>query len=380
MKKSLVIKLAGVTAAAVAIVGVSGCSIIGSVANVARNAAAEARGNVQAVREEVSAAMDEARYGRETERDAARAIRDEAHADAPETAREAVAGVEKPARGLVEGIAQEVSDWMPEESIVRYAEAVEGYGRGGVVRTAEGATAVSEWASTGGRYMQDDSLKKYEPYGIEQDKATQEWYFGAKPIAGFRDPNSLTFTNGSLKGIGVYLAVERDANQNITGLREVDKAEFCKMANMSDMTTVEQDAASWGAKAYKENITVKGMTEDQLYKTERELMAKYRGQDALVQCNDYAFTFGKNDVMSLSSFCSSDMSRFGVRMYANPKIADEIDINRLDSAEINNLLLDMLKTGNYTSAEQVDAAAKTLIANHYGISEANLIADVAKLD
>ncbi len=376
MKKSLVVKLAGVTAAAVAIVGLSGCSMV---VDTVRARVEDVRSIVQ---QEVSAAAQEIRYAHA---DVAEELRDSIHGTKYEVTAEEARDIEKTLDGLTEGAASSAVSGIMEETAAEasyFGSGVETWHERGLAAgiastvTAAAEEAIDKYA----KYSYEDSLKIYEPYGLELDGATQEWYFGAKPIAGINDPGSMTVTNGYLKGVGAYILVERDANGNITGLKEVSIEEFAKAAGLADNTTIEQDVAKNGAKLYKENITVKGMSEEQLYKTERSLMVKYRGQNVLVQCNDYAFSFDADERLRLSSFCSSDKNPIGVGVSAGLDIADEMDLDRLDIKKVDELLLDMLKNNAYNDIESVEAAAKNLVAQHYGISETNLIAKAAVIE
>ncbi len=236
------------------------------------------------------------------------------------------------------------------------------------------ATTVSEaWAADSGESSYEEKLEEYKPYGLEYIPATGLWWYGDKPLAAFYDPENYTMTNGLFVDVGAYVLADRDAQGKISGLREVGQAGFTEACGLQFSGTLQDTAKENGAKYYEEDITVKQMTSQELYATECNLHAKYRHEDAIVKLNDYVIYLNKDDMLSLSSFCSSSNNAYGVKLYADYDIADELDIASIDPADVDMMLLALLKTNEYDNARDLETAAKKAFAQQYGISEKNLL-------
>lgn len=221
---------------------------------------------------------------------------------------------------------------------------------------------------------EDDSMQVYEEYGVTYNSVTDNWWFTGKPLAGISDPGYFTLANGNYRDIGAFLKVERDVLGNITNVQEVSQDSLAQDAGVSLQNTLEQDCREERLDFYKEDVSVKDMDAKQFVDLERSFYAKYRHKDAVVQCNDHIFSLGKYDMLKLSSFCGADTNPFGVSVSADYDIADEIDLAKLDSVGVDRLLLDLLKNNAYKNAREVESAAKTAVAQHYGIGEKNLAA------
>lgn len=231
----------------------------------------------------------------------------------------------------------------------------------------------------GGHSSADETFKQYEKYGAVYSEINGEYWFADKPIAVFYDPGRYTMTNGNYMEIGAYVLVTRDALGTIKDVTEVTRDEMKQAlsANSSMVLgneSLEQTARQEGFRYYTEDVNVKDMTVKQLNELIDDLHAKYRHQNAVVRCNDYVTYLYKDELLRLSSFCGSDNNRYGVQLSADYNIADEIDLEKLDSVEIDHLLLDMLSKQQFNDAREVESAAKKTVAGHYGISEKNLIA------
>jgi hypothetical protein len=121
-------------------------------------------------------------------------------------------------------------------------------------------------------------------------------------------------------------------------------------------------------------MSVKDMNRRQVYELECQMHAKYRRQDALIRLNDFVIYVYKDDLLPLSSFCSSANNAYGVKLSADYDIADEMDITKIDPADVDMILLDMLKNNEFSDTRAVEAAAKKVFAEKYGVSEKNIVA------
>jgi len=239
------------------------------------------------------------------------------------------------------------------------------------------AEAVEEgglWGRSATTSYTDDFLKDYEDFGVRFEPANGYWWFEGKPVTAVYDKNHHTMTDGYMMEVGAMLLVTRDDKDKITDVAAVDKTAFGEKAGLTISGSLEQDARDMKYEYHEEDISVGGMDRKQFNDTVNGLAAKYRHKDAVVKLNDYVLWFNRDDMLHLSSFCYSDRNVYGVKVYADYDVADEIDVDKLDSAEVDKLLLDMLSDNTYENIREVENAAKKVVATHYGVSEKNLSA------
>ncbi|MDL2238066.1 hypothetical protein LJC56_09620 [Christensenellaceae bacterium OttesenSCG-928-K19] len=222
--------------------------------------------------------------------------------------------------------------------------------------------------------VSEKQLEEYAEHGLTYNIINGQWWLGEKPVAVLRDRGTFTMTNGLYVDIGALALVERDSNDNITSITDVSRETMEEETGMTITGNNEQTARQDGYRFYLEDVNVKDMDSKQLGDLDATLHAKYRNQKAIVQCNDYVFCLEKGDMLNLSSHCATSYSPFGVKIYADYAVADETDITAFDSIVIDNLLFDLLKSNTFENAQQVEAAAKEAVAEHYGISTKNLAA------
>lgn len=253
----------------------------------------------------------------------------------------------------------------------------------------EGVTEIAEAAADSGEYDEQwerELMKSYEPFGVTYHEASGDYWFNGKPLAGIRDAGYNTMTNGIFIGIGAYVIVERDEKEGITRIYETDANGFADASGMTvgtadDLgTSMEQRAEEWGYAFHKERGSVKDMSREEFAAFEAKLHAKYRNEDAIVEVDDYAFWFEKDELMNLSSFCGSSANRYGAKVYADYAAADEMDISTLDDEKTDGIIFDVLKSNQGATAKEIEDKVKKAIADEYGISEAYLIVKVEEID
>lgn len=234
---------------------------------------------------------------------------------------------------------------------------------------AEAAYGESEWAG--------NSLPEYEKYGITYDEVTGNNWFGEKPLAGMYDAGHNTVTIGAYADIGAYVIVERDAAGSIARIYETDQETFKALSGIDGLYSPKETAEAMGYSFHREDRSVKGLDKDAFARLENELRMKYRNENAMVECRDDVFYFGREDLFSISSFCSSDVNRYGARAYIDYHSGD-MDLNLFDAGKTDQVILRVLKeeTG---SKKDVGRAVKEAVAKTYGIEEKYILIDIAEI-
>lgn len=223
--------------------------------------------------------------------------------------------------------------------------------------------------------FQSDELDAYADYGVEFMPANGYYWFHGKPITAFRDEGYFTLTDSDMMSVGALVVVARDAAGNIIELKEVSAEEFGKVTGLIvTKHDLEKESKAANCKYRKEDAKVGEMNTRQYNEFVDELHAKYRHENAVVECADFVIFLEKDTLKHLSSFCSSSNNPYGVKVMADYDIADEIDLKELDSVDVDHILLDMLSANEYQNTKDVEQAAKQAVAELYGISDKNLIA------
>lgn len=221
---------------------------------------------------------------------------------------------------------------------------------------------------------QIEQMQVYADYGLTYSTVNGAWWFKERPLAGLHDPTYHSVHHNHYRNIGAYLLAEREVTGKLKRLREVSREEFILLSGLGEGSPLAEESETHGINFYTEDISVYGMDDRQFAACRQSLYTKYRKQHAIVQCKDYVFLLEKEDMLKLSSFCGAEKNPFGVTLYADYNIADEMDTAVLDTIKIDYLLLEMLTNNRYENAQDVEADAKKTIAEHYNISTHNLVA------
>lgn len=219
-------------------------------------------------------------------------------------------------------------------------------------------------------------LLEYEPYGVSYDEVSEVGWFNGKPLAGIYDAGYNTVTSGAYADIGAFIIVDREAG-SIARIYEADKETFQRLSGLDGIGSPKQDVEENGFSFYKEDKNIKGLDQAAFTKLENELRMKYKNENALVECNDYVFSFYKEDILPISSFCASSMNRYGARAYIDYHSGD-VDLNLFDTEKTDGIVQQVLEEAS-GSKRDLGKAVKEEIAKIYQIDEKNILIDVTEL-
>ncbi|HBU12113.1 MAG TPA: hypothetical protein DEB31_05105 [Clostridiales bacterium] len=217
--------------------------------------------------------------------------------------------------------------------------------------------------------------QEYASNGLTYSEVNGQWWFSGKPAAAIRDQGHFTITNGMFLSFGAFVFVERDSGGEIAAITEISRERMEQEAGMAlSGEAVEQQAKEEGYRYYREDVSVRDMTAKELLGLEGDLHVKYPNQKAMVQLNDYIVYLEEDDLLPLSSFCCAQSNSYGVKIFAEYEIAEEISLSAFGGEEIDDLLLSMLGQNSFENAQQAEAAAKQAVAEKYGVSTEHLVA------
>lgn len=235
--------------------------------------------------------------------------------------------------------------------------------------------AISEY------FTEVDDMKQYEQYGVQYEEANGLYWYNGKPVGAFYDEDNMTFVQGDYFAKGTRLVVNRDEKKNITGISEADIETMKELTGLDNSSNNPEDTAKEdGLKYYREDITVHGMSGEELAAVENSLHAKYRKQNALIELNDYIIRLDKDALMNLSAFCSSSPGKYGLRVYADYNIADEIDIAAFDTKKTEDAIFSVLRSKAHEDKKELIADIKAAVAQAYGISDKNLLVEAVEIN